>query len=712
MMFNRYFKYLFLMISICFTLCLNVQASQEETTVSGEIVDLNKLSADTENQVSLMSMDDGIVELKIGNYERWIDRVDFSKQALKLYETLEEYCDYDGTKDFLISNEFSNKDNATIINFPQYNQSDTFYAYKFIELKNPTDEQADYIWNTMRSIYRAFEQDHPEVFWLQSNPKGYGIRIGTTENSTVTFYFLFKMHEGSYSEAYDLRQEQYQISGTVEKDISKREEAISAILNTDSVRSAENDCETVKALNNWLTKNNEYNTAYVNNANYHSQPAHECLSALTGNSGTEGPVCEGYAKAFKVLCDRLNIACVMVTGSTYNGPENDLGYHAWNSFRIDGVWYGADITWNDPTIKGVYGAVSGYENEKYLFVGTQTMIDNVKFKTSHIETNMLASNGYSLVNGPILSDEAYVPENISKCPVSNNVIRIAGSNRYNTAFMIAEKFRQNNNVQRFGSIVIASGKNFADALAGSYLAGKANAPILITNGNNANELKNFVIKNLKTGGTVYLLGGETAVSKTIENCLYGFGNIKRLAGANRYETNLKILKEAGVKNEDILICTGKSFADSLSASAAKRPILLVGKSLTKDQKAFLNTLNGNKLYIIGGTGAVSEQIANELNVYGQPERISGAGRYETSVLFAEKFFSQPKQVVLTYGKNFPDGLCGSSLALSLDAPLILTETGKETHAASYVISNGIRSGVVLGGESLISDNSVQLIFGQ
>ena len=294
----------------------------------------------------------------------------------------------------------------------------------------------------------------------------------------------------------------------------------------------------------------------------------------------------------------------------------------------------------------------------------------------------------------------------------SDVIRIAGATRYETSFGIADELKSTLGVEKFDSVIIACGTNFADALSGSYLAAKLDAPILMynTKKDNCAALYDYINKNMNANGTVYILGGTAAVSDKVDTALARF-NIVRLGGKDRYETNLLILKEAGVTNEDILVCTGKNFADSLSASAAARPILLVKNSLSAEQKAFLASLNGNKLYILGGEEAVSKSIANEVKAYGAITRIGGATRYETSVMIAKEFFSNPKYAVLAYAENFPDGLCGGPLAINTNGPLILTKTGKEAAATEYVTGNYITSGAVLGGEILISDDAAKKVFG-
>ncbi|MBQ4578981.1 MAG: leucine-rich repeat protein [Clostridia bacterium] len=290
-----------------------------------------------------------------------------------------------------------------------------------------------------------------------------------------------------------------------------------------------------------------------------------------------------------------------------------------------------------------------------------------------------------------------------------SVTRIFGADRYETAFKTAEVLKQQLGVEKFDNIVVACGDNFADALGGSYLAAKKNAPILLVKSSKIDAVKSYIKANLNPGGTVYLLGGTAAIPAAMDTGLDGF-NVKRLAGATRYDTNLLILEEAGVTNEDILICTGKSFADSLSAAAAGRPLLLVKDSLNDSQKAFLQSHAANKKYILGGTAAVSTSVENQAKAYGTVKRIGGNTRYETSVLIAQEFFPDATQAALAYAQNFPDGLSGGALAYAMKAPLVLTASGKEAAAAAYAKEQGITSGVIFGGNVLISDKAVRTIF--
>ena len=297
-------------------------------------------------------------------------------------------------------------------------------------------------------------------------------------------------------------------------------------------------------------------------------------------------------------------------------------------------------------------------------------------------------------------------------PTGSGIERLAGSNRFDTAFKVADQMKKNLGIEKFDSIIVASGINFADALSGSYLAAVKNAPILLsfTTDSINNQVKDYIRSNLNPGGTVYILGGESAVPVSMETGLEGF-QVNRLKGDDRFGTNLAILAEAGVGDKPVLVCTGLSFADSLSASAAELPILLVWKNLTETQKAFLGSLKGNEFYVIGGESAVSKSMEEQIAAYGVTERVQGANRFETSIAIAERFFYKPETAVVAYAWNFPDGLCGGPLAATMDAPLILTMDKYEARAAEYLQAQPIREATILGGESLIPEKSVEKIFG-
>jgi putative cell wall-binding protein len=115
-------------------------------------------------------------------------------------------------------------------------------------------------------------------------------------------------------------------------------------------------------------------------------------------------------------------------------------------------------------------------------------------------------------------------------------IRLGGQNRIETALKIANDYN-NDKVQ---TVVVTTANNFPDALTGSVLAAKYNAPILLVNTTvkASQDVLDYIKNNLEANGKVYILGGTSVVSIDIESTIknMGYDNIKRLSGANRDET--------------------------------------------------------------------------------------------------------------------------------------------------------------------------------
>ena len=280
--------------------------------------------------------------------------------------------------------------------------------------------------------------------------------------------------------------------------------------------------------------------------------------------------------------------------------------------------------------------------------------------------------------------------------------RISGPTRYETAEEIAEKLYAKSGA--FKNIVVAYGGNFPDALSGGYLAKVKNAPIILVNESREDSIVEYINKRAAKKGNIYLLGGSGVISTSFEEKLLANGfKVKRLGGKNRYETNLNILREAQVKGQELLVASASSYADSIAASSTGRPILLVGDSLNSEQKAFLQNADIGGIYILGGKGAVAEQVRTELKAYGNTQRIAGVNRYETSAYIAKKFFGNAKTVTMVSGRNYPDGLAAGPWAAQNGSPILLVNTNCWTAANNYVCTISPTQSYVLGGVSLIDN---------
>lgn len=84
--------------------------------------------------------------------------------------------------------------------------------------------------------------------------------------------------------------------------------------------------------------------------------------------------------------------------------------------------------------------------------------------------------------------------------------RIAGANRYETAEKIAAEYKN------FDTVILASGKNFADALSATPLAHQLNAPILLSDGKTLTKGSKEIIKKTKK---VVVVGGRASISQSL-----------------------------------------------------------------------------------------------------------------------------------------------------------------------------------------------------
>ncbi len=362
------------------------------------------------------SMADGRLYRTEGNFPSWIDRVALPAEGDAFYSQLMEGSDGDGVKDWLIDDSCyrlsgTPSDPKTMSPgdfgfFQEGNLTFSGILVSTLTLNRPwTDKEENWFKTVTRTAYSAFDRDCPEVFWLTGETAiCYILR---QQESSYTYYVFFPVRYRYKGTTFDLRDAEYSSEKSIRQGIAVREQSIRTILDTvpEGSRSAQ-----VKALNTWLVKHNEYNTAVVSGAWYGRGLNHapwKCLSALSGRTGRNGPVCEGYARAFKILCNRLNIPCVLVDGkASYLGGAREV--HMWNYVQMeDEHWYAVDLTWNDPS-EGAPGAVSGRERDIYLLVGADTVLQGTAFKSSHTLLNRVTSDGFAFTNGPILSSSAYI----------------------------------------------------------------------------------------------------------------------------------------------------------------------------------------------------------------------------------------------------------------------------------------------------------------
>jgi len=89
-------------------------------------------------------------------------------------------------------------------------------------------------------------------------------------------------------------------------------------------------------------------------------------------------------------------------------------------------------------------------------------------------------------------------------------------------------------------------------------------------------------------------------------------------------------------------------------------------------------------------------------------RIAGDDRYETSALIALDKFDSAETVIIVNGEDkfgFADGLAASVLAGALNAPILLTQSGKLPEAVADAIEElGASNVIILGGTTAVSED--------
>lgn len=188
-------------------------------------------------------------------------------------------------------------------------------------------EYADAIIDAVMPGVIACTLDYPELFWLNFAEVGCGMSdSGTTYASGTTTKWNIYINEISVTPNYDPNFSDF------DEVLEIREQVLQAV--EDFEITGDTDYEKCKSIYQSIVDSTLYDTS----APY----AHGIAGVLYDNSA----VCEGFAKTFKILCDRENIPCLSILGN-YN-PELYTA-HMWNYVYLDGEWYACDVTFDDVT---------------------------------------------------------------------------------------------------------------------------------------------------------------------------------------------------------------------------------------------------------------------------------------------------------------------------------------------------------------------------
>lgn len=254
----------------------------------------------------------------------------------------------------------------------------------------------------MNAARYAFYADYPEIFYVNFQHLTFRVTSGGNK-------FHITIGPGKYENYYV---EGFENQEQVENAISEFDTIVSNIKTEAETKTSTE--EKIKYVHNEIINKVSYkyeNECYVTNKGFLGTP----YGTLVKRQG----VCEGYARAFKTIMDKLGIACILVQGVHQYSGEVAVE-HMWNYVKIEnsksrstsGKWYAVDCTQDDPAkiiseevdrndyINNFenYGK-DGYESETYLLAGGITM------NQRHFEKGIVAAAGDYEFIYPTLEEE-------------------------------------------------------------------------------------------------------------------------------------------------------------------------------------------------------------------------------------------------------------------------------------------------------------------
>ena len=266
--------------------------------------------------------------------------------------------------------------------------------------------------NVFAAFYKAFQAfvyDYPEAFWIS------GMRIGISISAVGSAGQIsnVELTVGKYYEAYTAtgateEEKQTQIADQVTARKSSYKEAVTNAANEIRAKAGADASrmQLARAVHDYLCDTLSYDDEAAEAGTDAYLYAHTSSTVFIGtmsDSTKRTVVCEGYAKAFKVLCDELGIPAILVTGFGVDTSGNQEA-HMWNYVQMDDEkWYVVDATWDDQ------GTAHGTQNTRYEYFlagSTSTVFNGKTFSEDHLtqEIEALGDGGdavYTFVYPPL-----------------------------------------------------------------------------------------------------------------------------------------------------------------------------------------------------------------------------------------------------------------------------------------------------------------------
>ena len=238
------------------------------------------------------------------------------------------------------------------------------FGTEFNDLLNSPGGEED-INIAFQSAWNAYTYDNMDVFYIDVGKLTLTTRTTTIGSISTHRVELSNGDNSSYLK--DNFNSQTKIDGKLNLLEAMQEEVARQL-------EGYSDYEKIREVHNWMVDNIEYDV------DLEADEPYSISGALTEGKA----VCEGYARGFKYIMDKLNIPCVLVSGTGTNSA-GETESHAWNYVQLNGNWYAVDVTWDDPIVIG-NGYVSNETRYTHFLKGSNT------FFSSHEEDGYLSPN--------------------------------------------------------------------------------------------------------------------------------------------------------------------------------------------------------------------------------------------------------------------------------------------------------------------------------
>jgi|GEM_PF-3101055 len=196
-------------------------------------------------------------------------------------------------------------------------------------------------------------------------------------------------------------------------------------------------------------------------------------------------------------------------------------------------------------------------------------------------------------------------------------------------------------------------------------------------------------------------------------------DIKKIYGKDRFSTATEVSQEGWYYSDYAIVANGLGFADALCSTplskAVDGPILLTHANKLPDvTKNEISRLGVKKVYIVGGTGAVSKNIESQIRSMGiQVQRLGGKDRFETSLLIAkemEKLVYVDDIVIVPGDEKFEgaDALSIAPIAGSRSMPMLLASKNEISPSIKkWIDGMNANNTYVVGQTGAISDKAIK-----